>query len=93
MAIQFVNNLDLNNNYLEEVAIENLSADPSAGDSVEGKIYYNTSTDKLRIFTAAGWVDVGDQGGTYDKWIIATGGSNADVVNKRTLAPRMCDNV
>ena len=85
MAIQFVNNLDLNNNYLEEVAIENLSADPSAGDSVEGKIYYNTSTDKLRIFTAAGWVDVGDQGGTYDKWIIATGGSNADVVNNDTV--------
>jgi hypothetical protein len=80
MAIQFVNNLDLNNNYLEEVAIENLSADPSAGDSVEGKIYYSTSTDKLRIFTGAGWVDVGD-GGTYDKWIIATGGSNANVVN------------
>ncbi len=85
MAIQFVNNLDLNNNYLEEVAIENLSADPSAGDSVEGKIYYNTSTDKLRIFTGAGWVDVGDQGGTYDKWIIATGGSNADVVNNDTV--------
>ena len=80
MAIQFVNNLDLNNNYLEEVAIENLSADPSAGDSVQGKIYYNTGTDKLRIFTGAGWVDVGD-GGTYDKWIIATGGSNANVVN------------
>ena len=80
MAIQFVNNLDLNNNYLEEVAIENLSADPSVGDSVQGKIYYNTGTDKLRIFTGAGWVDVGD-GGTYDKWIIATGGSNADVVN------------
>jgi len=85
MAIQFVNNLDLNNNYLEEVAIENLSADPSAGDSVQGKIYYNTSTDKLRIFTGAGWVDVGDQGGTYDKWIIATGGSNADVVNNDTV--------
>ncbi len=81
MAIQFVNNLDLNNNYLEEVAIENLSADPSVGDSVQGKIYYNTGTDKLRVFTGAGWVDVGDQGGTYDKWIIATGGSNADVVN------------
>jgi hypothetical protein len=85
MAIQFVNNLDLNNNYLEEVAIENLSADPSAGDSVQGKIYYNTSTDKLRIYTGAGWVDVGDQGGTYDKWIIATGGSNADVVNNDTV--------
>ena len=84
MAIQFVNNLDLNNNYLEEVAIENLSADPSAGDSVQGKIYYNTGTDKLRIFTGAGWVDVGD-GGTYDKWIIATGGSNADVVNNDTV--------
>ena len=80
MAIQFVNNLDLNNNYLEEVAIENLAADPSGGDSVQGKIYYNTGTDKLRIYTGAGWVDVGD-GGTYDKWIIATGGSNANVVN------------
>ena len=84
MAIQFVNNLDLNNNYLEEVAIENLAADPSAGDSVQGKIYYNTGTDKLRIYTGAGWVDVGD-GGTYDKWIIATGGSNANVVNDATV--------
>lgn len=59
MAIQFVNNLDLNNNYLEEVAIENLSTDPSAGNSVEGKIYYNTATDKLRLYTGAGWKDLG----------------------------------
>ena len=82
MAIQFVNNLDLNNNYLQEVAIENLAADPSAGDSVQGKIYYNTGTDKLKIYTGAGWVDVGDG---YDKWIIATGGSNANVVNDATV--------
>jgi len=59
MAIQFVNNLDLNNNYLEEVAIENLQVDPSDANSVEGKIYYNTSTDKLRLYTGAGWVNVG----------------------------------
>jgi len=59
MAIQFVNNLDLNNNYLEEVAIENLSTDPSGANSVEGKIYYNTSTDKLRLYTGSGWVNVG----------------------------------
>jgi hypothetical protein len=57
MAIQFLNSIDLNNIPAEGFAVENLATDPSV--SQEGSIYYNTSTDKLKVYTGAGWSEVG----------------------------------
>lgn len=52
MAIQFVNNLDINQNYLEQAAIENLGADPASG--VLGQLIFNTNSGELKVCTTAG---------------------------------------
>ena len=57
MAIQFLNSIDLNNIPAEGFAVENLATDPSV--SQEGSIYYNTATDKLKVYTGSGWIEVG----------------------------------
>ena len=51
MAIQFVNNLDINQNYLEQAAIENLAADPASG--VLGQLIFNTSSGEIKVCTTA----------------------------------------
>ena len=52
MAIQFVNNLQLNQNYLQSAAIENLGADPGSG--VLGQLIFNTGSGELKVCTTAG---------------------------------------
>jgi hypothetical protein len=52
MAIQFVNNLQLNQNYLQSAAIENLGADPGSG--VLGQLIFNTQSGELKVCTTAG---------------------------------------
>ena len=52
MAIQFVNNLQLNQNYLQSAAIENLGADPASG--VLGQLIFNTGSGELKVCTTAG---------------------------------------
>ena len=66
MAINFLNNIDLNKNELRSARIQNLSSDPSAGDSSVGQIYFSTTADSLKQYVAdkegsgsPGWVEVG----------------------------------
>ena len=54
MATKFVTNLDLNQNQLLKTRFEALSADPSSS-LFEGWIYYNTTTDTLRIYANGQW--------------------------------------
>ena len=47
MAINYLNSLDLNKNYLNNAAIQNLAAEPTA--DTPGQIYFNTVSQTLRI--------------------------------------------
>ena len=58
MAIQFVNNIDFNLNQAESFVVENLAADPSPGGSA-GRIIYNTSDSKVKVFNGTTWEEVG----------------------------------
>ena len=58
MAIQFVNTVDFNLNQAESFVVENLAADPSPGGGA-GRIIYNTSDSKIKVFNGTAWEEVG----------------------------------
>ena len=81
MAVQFLTglnvsgNINLNSNQLQNVIIQPLGADPTG---VAGKIYYNSTSNKLRLYDGSAWVDLttggADTNTTYD--LTATGAAN-----------------
>lgn len=97
MAIQFLNglnidgNIDLNSNQIKEVRIDNESSAPTGS---LGRIYYDTTTSKLRLYNGA-WVDidtgtdgdttydlsgVGSTNGTAGVRLAGSDGTNDDVI-------------
>jgi len=54
MATKFVTNLDLNQNQILNGRFQALSADPSS-NLFEGWVYYNTTTDTLRVYANGAW--------------------------------------
>ena len=59
----FLNNIDLNSNELQNAVIQNLASDPASGAEV-GKVYYNTSSNELRVYNGTLWEAVGINGVT-----------------------------
>ena len=60
MAINFLNNVDYNQNQLFHPTIENQPNDAAAGTPVDGQLYYNTGTTPgLKVGEAGSWVYVG----------------------------------
>lgn len=57
MARKFLTPIDLNRLELQNAVIQNLALDPES--AVDGQIYYNTSSDRLRIYANGSWSDVG----------------------------------
>jgi hypothetical protein len=59
MAVQFLTglnvngNINLNTNQLQNAVIQPLGADPA---SITGRIYYNSGTNKLKIYNGTDWV-------------------------------------
>ena len=62
MAITYLTGINLNQNELNNAQIQNLGADPSTPTPVEGQIYFNTVSDKLRVYAGGAWGDVAPQG-------------------------------
>jgi molybdopterin converting factor small subunit len=86
MAIKFLTgldvtgNVDLNQNQLVKPRIENLSADPAG---VEGQIYFNTSTNKLKLYADGAWTSLEDTGSddntTYELFGVGSTNGTAGV--------------
>lgn len=94
MATKFVTNLDLNQNQVLNGRFQALSADPSS-NLFEGWIYYNTTTDTLRIYANGQWrtllnsVSVGGSSSVA----LTIGESNGAVTITPNLATSSADGV
>lgn len=60
MAINFLNSIDFNQNELLHPRIENQANDTNAGTSVDGQLYFNTTSNILKVSDGSGgWKEVG----------------------------------
>ena len=65
MAINFLNNVNLNSIQVENIVIEKFASDAAAGTGVVGQLYFDTTADTLKQYVsdtgggAAGWIEVG----------------------------------
>ena len=69
MAKKFLTDINLAGNQLINATFEKLSADPATGN-FEGRIYYNTALDILKLYDGTAWIAVGaitDIQGTADE--------------------------
>ena len=60
MAINFLDNLQLNQNQLLGARLENVTSDPSAGTASGGDIIFNSTSKKLKYFNETSWISLPD---------------------------------
>lgn len=94
MATKFVTNLDLNQNQVLNGRFQALSADPSS-NLFEGWIYYNTTTDTLRVYANGQWRTLLNSvtAGGSSSVAITVGESNGAVTITPNLATTSADGV
>ena len=90
MAINFLNNINLNSIQIENIVIEKFASDAAAGTGVVGQLYFDTTVDTLKQYVsdtgggAAGWIEVGTTSGV--ETITTTDGTYIDLTpNTPTL--------
>jgi len=83
MAINFLDNLDLNDNQLLNARLQNLASDPTSANA--GDIIFNTTSGKLKYydgtspFSASGWID--PSAGSYTSWTVTADNGASVAVN------------
>ena len=77
MAINFLDDITLNNNEIQNVVIQKLGTDPTG---VTGKIIFNTSTNTIKYYNGTGWISLPDGQGMTD-WELGDGSSTATISN------------
>lgn len=58
MAINFLNKVDFNQNELDKARIVNEVNDAAAGTGVDGQLYYDSTLDKVKVWTGSAWESI-----------------------------------
>jgi len=82
MAVNFLNNLDLNGNQLLNARLQVLASDP--GSAVAGDIIYNSSSNVFKFYNGSAWVD--PSAGSYTSWTLSGGSGSATILNNNTVS-------
>jgi hypothetical protein len=59
MALKYLSNLDLGGLEVKNLRLENFSTTNQPTGSASGHVYYNTTTNKIRVYDGTNWKDVG----------------------------------
>ena len=82
MAVNFLNNLDLNGNQLLNARLQVLASDP--GSAVAGDIIYNSTSNVFKFYNGSAWVDPST--GSYTSWTVtADNGASVAVSDGATV--------
>lgn len=80
MAIKYLNNISLELNELQNFKVDPKASEPTG---TLAQMYFNTTTDKLRIYTSTGWEDV--DSGSMSSWTLAgSSGTPQTITNGET---------
>ena len=55
MAIPFLSKINMNQNEIQNLVIHKQTSDPTGA---EGQVYYNSSTDKVKIYNGSAWISI-----------------------------------
>ena len=81
MAIQFLQDIDLNLAEIKEVVVDSVSGNPGGSGQVTGRIIYETSSNQLRYYNGAAWVGlIAD----YDRWVLKDNAGTPNTENIET---------
>lgn len=83
MAIKFLDNIDLESNEIQDVAVENVSSDPSG---FAGRIIFNTSSNTLKYYNGTAWVEL-DGTGNVDSVTATNGLQNTGTSSAVVIEP------
>lgn len=72
MAKSFLVDINLNKNELQNAIVQNLASNPS--NPKPGQVYFNTTTNRFRVYTGTDWDEMGTGGGT----VTSVDASNTD---------------
>jgi hypothetical protein len=88
MAINYLNSVDLNKNYINNAAIQNLASEPTP--DTPGQVYFNTTSQALKVTVQTGfvvgsetyaWEEVGSDSVVAGTGIVITPGTGANAGN------------
>ena len=86
MAINYLNSVDLNKNYINNAAIQNLATEPTP--DTPGQVYFNTTSQALKVTVQTGtspdtfaWEEVGSDSVVAGTGIVITPGTGAEAGN------------
>jgi len=86
MAINYLNSVDLNKNYINNAAIQNLATEPTP--DTPGQVYFNTTSQALKVTVQTGtspdtfaWEEVGSDSVVAGTGIVITPGTGSEAGN------------